>query len=86
MTPNISNNRADMAATKHCTGQSVETGVEGRFSPRPPIFRSLVTQISVVFLLACHNLRYVDLFEFPRCPQPLYSCNTCKAHRHKKGL
>lgn len=35
---------AKMAAAENCTGQTLETGVEGSFFPKPSIFRSLVTQ------------------------------------------
>lgn len=59
-----------MAAAENCTGQTLETGVEGSFFPKPPIFRSLVTQIRVVFLLACHNPSYVDLDIFGCQPSP----------------
>lgn len=42
--------------TENCTGQTPETGVESRFSPKTSNFKSLVTQIYMVFLLARHNL------------------------------
>lgn len=48
--------------TENCTAPTLETGVGSRFSPRPFIFKSPVTQINVVFLFACHNLTstYLD--------------------------
>lgn len=47
-----------MAAAEICTEQTLEDGVVGRIAPRPPIFRSLVTQMYAVFLLACHSPSY----------------------------
>lgn len=84
MPPNISNyilEKSPQTKKKYetqFTQADIETGVEGRFSPRPPFF---------LCFYCSANLSYDELlFGCSCCLQPLYSWDYCDACSHEESL